>query len=80
MDIFGFRITVKKIKRKRAKGFTSRAWSESETNAALRMRGEGMSYADIGKELHRTASAIQVRLSKVRQGIVSKNEETKIKG
>ena len=63
MEIFGYRITVSKIKRKKKKGFSAKAWSEADTKTLIEMQGENYSHKDMGKELGRTIGAIKTRLS-----------------
>ena len=63
MEIFGYRITVSKIKRKKRKGFTAKSWSEADLKTLIEMQSGNYSHEDIGQELGRTAGAIKTRLS-----------------
>lgn len=69
MKLLGYEITFRKLrKRNRVPNkYGSKRWTEAETNTALRLRGENVPYEKIGKELNRTASAVQIRLSKVKR-------------
>ncbi len=65
MKLFGYEIIIKKITRKRAKGFSSRKWTQSETDTMLRLKNEGKSSEVIGAMLNRTAPAISARYTKI---------------
>ncbi len=67
MKIFGYEFIVRKEKKKKVTGFSSKPWTESETNTMLRLISEGKSQKEIAIMLKRTVPAIYSRLNKVRK-------------
>ena len=64
--IFGYTITIKKTNAKRRKGYSARAWTESEEATVVRFFNEGKSVDEMSELLHRTKAAIQNRLSRIK--------------
>ena len=65
IELFGYILTCTKRKKKRSTGFSSKRWSASEINTALRLKGEGKSNQEIADMLHRTVPAVAAKLGKV---------------
>ena len=68
MILFGYRIAVTKVKkRKVSTGHSAKRWTNAETNKALEWSGEGMSNREISSKLNRTPASVTARLWKVRK-------------
>ena len=69
MKLFGYEITVKKVKRKKTTHkITRRSWTKSEADALLRLRSENRNWEEIAKLMNRTPIACSNMHSKLKKG------------
>lgn len=68
MKLFGYEITVKKIKRaaRRKNKLGARRWTASEIQVALDLVAKGKDHEAIGAYLNRTRAAVAAKLHDVR--------------
>jgi hypothetical protein len=71
MNLFGydftleFSVTKQEEKKKKRKGYSRKAWTESETNALLRFRNENKSWREIANLMNRTEASCYTRYHKI---------------